>query len=75
MSLKHLSDFWKTLDIPLTDCEKNLILTWSENCVITRKATRDASPDTDHAVAAVNNPANVTFKAGCKTTIKWIKYR
>ena len=62
MLLKHLSNFWKTLDIPLINCEINLILNWSENCVITSKATRDADPDDDPAVAAVNNPTNATFK-------------
>ena len=59
---KYLSSFWRTLDIPLINCEINLILSWSENCVITSKATRDADLDTDPAVAAVNNPTNATFK-------------
>ena len=31
--LKHLSNFWKTLDIPLINWEVSLILTSSENCV------------------------------------------
>ena len=44
--------------MPLINCEINLILTWSENCVLTSKATRDADP----AVAAINNPTNATFK-------------
>ena len=48
--------------MPLNNCEINLILNWSENCVITSKATRDADPDTDPAVAAVNNPTNATFE-------------
>ena len=43
--LKHSSNFGKTLDMPLIDCEINLILTWSENCVLKSKATRDADPD------------------------------
>ena len=62
VSLKYLSSFWKTLDIPLINCEINLILTWSENCVITSQATRDADPDADPAVATINNPTNATFK-------------
>ena len=33
--LKYLSNFWRTLEIPLIDCEVNLILTWSKDCVIT----------------------------------------
>ena len=48
--------------MPLINCEINLILTWSENCVLTSKATRDADPDADPAVAAINNPTNATFK-------------
>ena len=32
--LKYLSNFWKTLETPLINCEINLILTWSANCVI-----------------------------------------
>ena len=60
--LKHLSNFWRTLDMPLNNCEINLILTWSENCVITSQATRDADPDADPAVATINNPTNATFK-------------
>ena len=27
--LKYLSNLWRTLDIPLINCEINLILTWS----------------------------------------------
>ena len=33
--LKHLSNFWRTLNIPLINCELELILTWSKNCVLT----------------------------------------
>ena len=32
--LKHFSNFWRTLGIPLIYCDINLILTWSTNCVI-----------------------------------------
>ena len=32
--LKHLSNFWRTLNIPLINCEIELILTWSKNCVL-----------------------------------------
>ena len=33
--LKYLSNFWRTLEMPLINGEVNLILTWSKNCVIT----------------------------------------
>ena len=63
--LKHLSNFWRTLDMPLINCEINLILTWSENCVLTSKATRDAVPAQggNPAVSRVNVPTNATFKS------------
>ena len=32
--LKNLSNFWKTLEMSLINCEVNLILTWSKDCVI-----------------------------------------
>ena len=48
--------------MPLINCKTNLILTWTENYVLTSKATGDANPDVNNATAAVNNPSNVTFK-------------
>ena len=62
--LKYLSNFWRTLDMPLINCEINLFLTWSEKCVLTSKATRDAVPaqGRNPAVAAVDNWTNAIFK-------------
>ena len=70
MSLKYLSNFWRTLDIPLINCEINLILTWSENFLITSKTTRDADPDADPAVASVNNPTNGSVNNPTNATFK-----
>ena len=36
--LKYLSNFWRTLEIPLINCEVNLILSWSANCFIIANA-------------------------------------
>ena len=33
--IKYLSNFWRTLEMPLINCEVNLILTWSSASVIT----------------------------------------
>ena len=33
--LKHLGNFWNSLNIPLINCEVSLALSWSETCVIT----------------------------------------
>ena len=34
VQLKYFSNFWRTLEMPLINCEINLILTWSTNRVI-----------------------------------------
>ena len=39
--LKHLSNFWRSLNIPLINCEVELILTWSKNCVLIDMARRN----------------------------------
>ena len=65
MPLIYLGNFWRTLDIPLINCKVSLTLAWSENCVKTSKATRDASNDL--FVLGINNPTNATFKiTDCK---------
>ena len=33
-SLKYLSNFWRTPEMLLINCETNLILTWSPSCII-----------------------------------------
>ena len=38
--LKHLSNFWRTLNIPLINCEIELILTRSKNCVLADMTVR-----------------------------------
>ena len=60
--LKHLRNFWRKLDMPLINCEINLILTWSENCVLTDIITQAANPNADPAIPAINAPTNATFK-------------
>ena len=48
--------------MPLTNCDINLILTWSKNCVLTSKATRDAILVTNPPTPAINNPVNATIQ-------------
>ena len=56
--LKYLRYFWKSLNIPLINCEVELILTWSKNCVFADMITRDAEDDNPAFVA----PSGATFK-------------
>ena len=46
--LKYLSNIWGTLKMSLINCEINLILTWSNKCVLPndKKATIFAITDT-----------------------------
>ena len=60
--LKHLSKFWRNLNMPLIDCEIELILTWFKNCVLTDKLTRDANYNVNPRVSEINNPQNAIFQ-------------
>ena len=67
--LQHLSSFWRSLRIPLINCEISLDLGWSKNCVLISKATRNAiaAEGNNPAVATINNPANTEFNiTDCK---------
>ena len=62
--LKHLCNFWRALDMPQINCEINLILTWSENCVLTDLITHAVVPAQLDVPArsAKNAPEDSTFK-------------
>ena len=76
--LKYSSNFWRTLQMPLINCEINLIITWSKNCVISNAA---ANQDTKKYVPVVTLSANdigkllQQSKSGFKRTINWNKYQ
>ena len=50
--LKHLSNFWRRLNIPLINCEVELILNWSKNCVLADMKVRAAQGDNPATVAS-----------------------
>ena len=60
--LKHLSNFWRQLDIPLINCEVELILTRLKDCVLIEKLTREADYNADPNVYGIDNPEDATFK-------------
>ena len=61
--LKHVSNFWRSLKIPLINCELALILSWSKNCVILTNARRDVIAATK--VSATNS--NNRYKIVCSS--------
>ena len=83
--LKYLSNFWRTLEMPLIKWEINLILTWSTNCVIvsTTVANQNATfeiTDTKLYVPIVtlsiqdNAKPLQQLKSGFKRVVMWNKY-
>ena len=60
--LKYLSNFWRSLNIPLISCGIEFILTWFKNCVLINKATRQANYGADPVVRKIDNPENAIFK-------------
>ena len=59
--LKHLSNFWRNLNVLLINCEVEIILTWSKNCVLLNKLPRDANY-ADPIVYEIDNPKNAIFQ-------------
>ena len=83
--LKYLSNFWRTLEMPLINCEVNLILTWSSTFVLvsTNNANQVATfaiTDTKLYIPVVtlSTQENTKFfqqlKSGFKRVINWNKY-
>ena len=85
VALKYLSNFWSTLEMPLINCEINLILLYffSPNCVINNftRAEKFAITDTKLYTPVVtlltqdNAKLLQQLKPGFKRTIKWNKYQ
>ena len=63
--LKNLSNFKFSLDFLMINSEEELILKWSENCVLTEKVTRERKEATQnpaqYAVPAINIPEDLKF--------------
>ena len=83
--LKYLLSFWRTLEMPLINCEINLILTWPEHCVIvsTNVANQNATfaiTDTKLYAPVVtlstqdNEKLLQQLKSSFKRVINWNKY-
>ena len=79
--LKYLSNFWRTLEMTLINCEVNLTLTWSLTCVTTNStgAGRFLITDTKLCVPVItlstqdNSKLLQQLKSGFKRVINWNK--
>ena len=80
--LKYLSNFWRTLEMPLINCEVNLILACSSTFVTTNStgARTFKINDTKLYVPVVtlstqdNSKLLQQLKSGFKRTVNWNKY-
>ena len=80
--LKYLSNFWRTLEMTLINCEDSLILMWSSICVITNSTGAGAFEITDTKlfvpVVTLSTQDNTELlqhlKSGFKRVVNWNKY-
>ena len=76
--LKYLSNFWRTLQMPLINCQINLILTWSSTCVITNSNGAGTFAINVVTVVTLSTQENTKLlqqlKSGFKRVINWNKY-
>ena len=76
--LKYLSNFWRTLEMPLINCEVSLFLTWSSTCVVTNSSGEGRFTITDTklyvTVVTLSTQDNAKLfqqlKSGFRRTIK-----
>ena len=82
LPLKYLNNFWRTLEMPLINCEVNIILTWSKDCVITNSTVAEKFTITETKlyvpVVSLSTEDNAKLlqllKSSFKRTINWNKY-
>ena len=83
--LKYLSNFWRTLEMPLINCDISLQLKWSKNCILVAGTATNQNPrfqinDTNLYAPFVTLSTQENIKLikqleSCfKRTINWNKY-
>ena len=60
--LKHLNNFWRSLNILLFNCEVDLILTWFKNYVLIGKLARENNYGANPNVYEIDNLKNAIFE-------------
>ena len=78
--LKYLSNFWRSLEMPLINCKVELSLKWYERCLLTAVATfriTDANLYVPIVTLSIEDNSNLTklLNEGFKRTIYWNEYK
>ena len=83
--LKHLSNFWRTFEMPLINCDVELIFTWSANCVVISTGVANQNPTITITETTLHVPVVTLLtqdhakllpqlRFGFKRKISWNKY-
>ena len=81
--LKYLSNFWRSLEMPLINCKVELSLKWYENCILSSAGTAATFAITDTKlyvpVVTLKTEDNVKLSKllneGFKRSVYWNKYK
>ena len=78
--LKYLSNFWRSLEMPLINCKVHLELNWIEDCILSRNSAKFVITDAKFYVPIVTlstkDSVNVTkqLSEGFKISVNWNSY-
>ena len=67
--LRYLGNFWRSLDIPLINCEVTLILSWYKECVL---VGRDFRGPPAAAANHINSPTDAKFEITVYCMFRWL---
>ena len=81
--LKYLSNFWRSLEMPLINCRVELSLTWDENCILISLAGISIFTITDAKLyipvitLSIEDNARLTklLSKGFERSVYWSKYK
>ena len=81
--LKYLSNFWRSLEMPLINCKVEFSLKWYENCILSSSGTAAIFTITDTKLYVpivtlkIEDNANLwkLLSKGFKRSIYWNKYK
>ena len=81
--LKYLSNFWRSLEIPLINCKVEFSLVWNENCILTRLAGNTTFTITDAKLyvpivaSSIEDNSKLTklLNEGFERSVQWNKYK
>ena len=81
--LKYLSNFWRSLEMPLINCKVEISLKWVENCILSNSGTAASFKTTDPKLyisivtlkTEDNTKLSKLLSEGFKRPIYWNEYK